>query len=244
MTALRVVLVDDELIARARLRRLLAAVPDVTVVGECDRGEALHGAVAAGEADVVLLDIEMPGVSGLEALRLLPEPRPYVIFCTAHAEHAVAAFDVGAVDYVTKPVEAGRLALAIERARRAVRAGAGAGTGAGVPRRLAVETREGVLLIDPAEIALAEIDGALVTLHVGGRRVLSDLPLAELQARLPAGSFVRVHRRALLNLDHVALLEPTAAGGYVARTRGGLSVEVSRQAARELRRALGLGRGG
>jgi len=239
---LRVLLADDELVARARLRRLLAAVPDVTVAGECDRGEALHEALRAGGADVVLLDVEMPGLSGLDALRLLPEPRPYVIFCTAHAEHAVAAFDVGAVDYVTKPVEAGRLAIAIERARRAASARS-IGAPADAPRRLAIETREGVLLLDPAEITFAELDGALVTIHVGGRRVLSDLALGALEERLPS-SFLRVHRRALLNLDHVTLLEPTATGGYVARTRGGHAVEVSRQAARELRRALGISRGG
>jgi two-component system LytT family response regulator len=236
VTHLRVLLADDELVARARLRRLLAAMPEITITGECDRGEALRDALREGDADVVLLDIEMPGLSGLEALRLLPEPRPYVIFCTAHAEHAVAAFDVGAVDYVTKPVEAGRLALAIERARRAAEA-----RSTKAPRRLAIETREGVLLLDPAEITCAELDGALVTIHVGERRVLTDLPLGELEERLPS-SFHRVHRRALLNLDHVTLLEPTPTGGYVARTRGGHTVEVSRQAARDLRRALGLSR--
>lgn len=243
MTALRVLLVDDEQLARARLRRLLAAVPDVTIAGEHDRGEALCEALRASDADVLILDVEMPGLSGVEALRLLPEPHPYVIFCTAHAEHAAVAFDVGAVDYVLKPVEAGRLALAMERARRAMGARS-INAAAGAPRRLAIETREGVLLLDPAEIACAELDGALVTIHAGGRRVLTDLPLATLEARLPAGSFVRAHRRALINLDHVAVLEPIATGGYAARMRGGHVVEVSRQAARELRRALGLGRGG
>jgi two-component system, LytTR family, response regulator len=147
---------------------------------------------------------------------------------------------VGAVDYVLKPVEAGRLALALDRARRA----AAARAIPAAPRRLAIETREGVLLLDPAEIAFAELDGALVTIHAGDRRVISDLPLSALEARLPASSFLRVHRRAILNLDHVTLLEPTETGGYVARTRRGHAVEVSRQAARELRRVLGLARGG
>ncbi len=111
-------------------------------------------------------------------------------------------------------------------------------------RRLAIETREGVLLLDPAEISHAELGEALVTIVVAGREVLTDLSLNTLESRLPRGSFLRVHRRALLNLDHVALLEPAASGGYVARTHRGHAVEVSRQAARELRRALGIGRGG
>jgi len=237
VSGLRVLLADDERLARERLLRLLGAMPDVTVVGACERGEAVRAALAEHGADVLLLDIEMPGLSGLEALHLLPEPRPYVIFCTAHASYAAAAFDVGAIDYVLKPVEAGRLALAIERARRAVAARAPLPEAL---QRLAIETREGVELLDPAQIALAELDGALVTLHVGDRRVLTDLALAAIEARLPPGAFLRVHRRALLNLAHVTRLEPTPTGGYLARTRGGHAVEVSRQAARALRRALGL----
>ncbi|MDI1434304.1 LytR/AlgR family response regulator transcription factor [Polyangium sorediatum] len=242
MTALRVLVADDEKLARARLFRLLGAIEGVVVAGECDRGDAVRKAVQQGGIDVLLLDIEMPGLTGIEALRLLPEPRPYVIFCTAHAEYAVSAFEVGAVDYLLKPVEAGRLQIAIERARRIVHA-AKTDTPRPAARRLAIETREGVLLLDPAEIAFAELDGALVTIAAGGRRVLTVLSLAALEERLPADTFVRVHRRALLNLEHVSLLEPTPSGGYLARMKDGQAVEVSRQAARELRRALGITRG-
>ncbi len=243
MTPLRVLIVDDELVARNRLRRLLGGMDDVVIVGERDRGDTVAEALREGQVDVLLLDIEMPGLTGLEAIGLLPEPRPYVIFCTAHAEHALSAFDVGAVDYLLKPVEASRLKIAIERARRSSAPRAPAVDSA-VKRRLAVETREGVLLLDPAEISHAELGEALVTIVVAGREVLTDLSLNTLESRLPRGSFLRVHRRALLNLDHVALLEPTASGGYVAKTHRGHEIEVSRQAARELRRALGIGRGG
>jgi two-component system, LytTR family, response regulator len=232
VTALRVVVADDEDVARARLKRLLGDLDGVAVVGECARGDEVRAAVRAGAADVLLLDIEMPGLSGLEALHLLPEPRPWVIFCTAHAEHALGAFEVGAVDYLMKPVAAPRLAIAIDRARRAALG----------PARLPIETHEGVLLLDPAEISHAELDGALVTIHVNGRQVLTDQSLAALEERLPRASFFRVHRRALLNLDHVAALAPTPSGGYVARTRAGGLVEVSRKAARELRRKLGIAR--
>ena len=242
MTPLRVLIVDDEQLARSRLRRLLGGIDDVVIVGERDRGDTVAEALRESPIDVLLLDIEMPGLTGLEAIGLLPEPRPYVIFCTAHAEHALSAFDVGAVDYLLKPASAARLKVAIERARRSASGGAAA-VGKTTRRRLAIETREGVLLLDPAEISHAELGEALVTIVVAGREVLTDLSLNTLESRLPKGSFLRVHRRALLNLDHVALLEPTASGGYVARTHKGHEVEVSRQAARELRRALGIGRG-
>jgi two-component system LytT family response regulator len=237
VTPLRVLVADDERMARSRVVRLLGALEGVAVARECERGDEVLAALREESVDVLLLDIQMPGLSGMEAVRLLPEPRPYVIFCTAYAEHAALAFEVGAVDYLLKPVEAGRLATAIDRARRAVAPAARAGAAL---RKLAIETQQGVVLLDPAEISHAELDDALVTIHVGDRQVLTDLSLSTLEERLPRGMFLRVHRRALLNLDHVTLLEPNKAGGYVARTRGRTSVEVSRQAARELRRALGV----
>jgi two-component system LytT family response regulator len=239
MTRLRLVLADDEQIARKRLRRLLAPLEGIEIVAECTRGTEVIEAAQKGDVDILLLDIAMPGLTGLEAVGLLPEPRPYVIFCTAYAEHAVAAFEVGAVDYLLKPVEAGRLRVALERAKKWCEARLASPPPA---PRLAIETSGGVVLLDPVEISHAELDGALVTIHAAGRKVLSDLPLQTLEARLPAGRFLRVHRRALLNLDHVALLEPTSSGGYIAKTRAGHAVEVSRQAARDLRRLLGLRR--
>ena len=242
MTPLRVLIVDDEQLARSRLRRLLGGIDDVVIVGERDRGDAVAEALRESSIDVLLLDIEMPGLTGLEAIGLLPEPRPYVIFCTAHAEHALSAFDVGAVDYLLKPVDAARLKVAIERARRWSRPREPPSTSppsAASPSRRA----RAYLLLDPAEISHAELGEALVTIVVAGREVLTDLSLNTLESRLPKGAFLRVHRRALLNLDHVALLEPTASGGYVAKTDRGHEIEVSRQAARELRRALGIGRG-
>ena len=239
MTRLRIAFADDEQIARTRLRRLLASLDDVEIVAECTNGTDVITAARKGDVDVLLLDIAMPGLTGLEAIELLPEPRPYVIFCTAYAEHAVAAFEVGAVDYLLKPVEAGRLRLAIDRAKRWY---AAQKTSPLPAPRLAIETTGGVVLLDPAEISHAELDGTLVTIYAGDRKVLSDLPLQALEVRLPTGRFMRVHRRALLNLEHVALLEPTSSGGYRAKTRSGHAVEVSRQAARDLRRVLGLRR--
>jgi two-component system LytT family response regulator len=254
MSPLRVVIADDEEIARRRVARLLRDVPDVEIVGECKDGTEVLARVARGGVDVLLLDIQMPGLTGVEAMALLPERGPYVIFCTAHAEHAVDAFDKGAVDYLLKPFEAARLEKALDRARSreavlrfhdeaALVRRQHEATGGSIGR-LAVPTHAGIVLLDPREISHAVLDGELVTLHVGDQSYLTDDSLQTLEARLAGGSFERVHRRALLNLQHVTRLEPCPSGGYVARTRRGDAVEVSRQAARSLRKRLGLRKAG
>jgi len=242
---LRVLVADDEAIARKRLVRLLGALPDVVLAGECGDAQEVLAAVRGGQVDVVLLDIQMPELSGLEALQLFPAGGPLVIFCTAHAAHAVAAFDVGAVDYVLKPIDGGRLRKALERARQRM---ATTSPDAAAPPtavtvavdRLALPTRNGIVLVDPRDVTHAHLADELVTVHASGQAYLSALSLQELEARLPPPAFVRVHRRALVNLKHIVRLLPNEVGGFVAETSGGHSVEVSRQAARELRKLLGL----
>jgi two-component system LytT family response regulator len=241
MTTLRILIADDEQLARARLRRLVAAMPDVEVVGEAKDGDEVLACVRAGGVDLVLLDIHMPRLSGTEALALWPKDGPWVVFCTAHAEHAVAAFDGGAVDYLLKPVEPERLARALARAReRDTRARFADAVARHQLARLAIATRQGVVLVDPARVHCALLEDELVTVHTADGSYLTDFTLQELQERLAGAAFERVHRRALLNLEAVARLEPLETGGYLARTHGGVTVEVSRQSARELRRRLGL----
>ncbi len=239
---LKVLVADDEQLARARLTRLLSAMPGVEVVGEAKDGDEVLAALKRSpELDLVLLDVQMPKLTGVEAMALWPADGPMVIFCTAHAEHAVKAFDTGAVDYLLKPVEADRLKRALERAAdRDQRARFGSEVKTHQLSRLAVTTRQGVVLLDPATITHATLDDELVTVFTTTASHLTDFTLQDLVERLPAGKFERVHRRALLNLEAVARLEPLETGGYLARTHGGHSVEVSRQAARDLRRRLGL----
>ena len=239
---LRVLIADDELVARKRLTRLLAALPGTSVCGEASDGEAVLEAVRAGGVDVVLLDIHMPGLSGLDALALLPEDGPHVILVTAHADHAVEAFEHGAADYVLKPVEASRLQKALERVR--TRLSPPAEAPARPLDRLPIPTRQGIVLVAPEAISHATLEDELVTVFTVQGDYLTDFSLQELVDRLPAEGFHRVHRRALLNLAHVTRLEPLETGGYLARTGRGHTVEVSRQSARELRRRLGLRRGG
>lgn len=236
MTELRVLVADDEAMARKRLLRLLAELPDVTVAGECADARQVLTSVRAGDVDVVLLDIEMPELSGLDALQLFPAGGPVVIFCTAHAAHAVSAFDVGALDYLLKPIDGGRLRKALDRARERLLRDASAPA----LDRLALPTRQGIVLLDPRDVTHAQLSDELVTVHAAGQTYLSALSLQELEARLRPPAFIRVHRRALVNLAHVARLKPNEVGGFAAETTGGHTVEVSRQAARELRKLLGL----
>jgi two-component system LytT family response regulator len=239
---LRVLIADDELVARKRLTRLLAALPEVSVCGEAADGEAVLTRVREGGVDVVLLDIHMPGLSGLDALALLPAGGPHVILVTAHADHAVEAFEHGAVDYVLKPVEASRLQKALERVRARLAPRAASEPGKTLAR-LPIPTRQGIVLVAPEAISHATLEDELVTVFTSQGDYLTDFTLQELVDRLPAEGFYRVHRRALLNLAHVSRLEPLETGGYLARTSRGHTVEVSRQSARELRRMLGLRRG-
>ena len=261
--SLQVLIADDEQIARRRLGRLLRAMPGVELAGECARGDEVLARSRAAErapVDVLLLDIRMPGISGIETRAMIPEDGPYVIFTTAHAEHALEAFEVGAVDYLLKPIEAGRLAKAIARARRALsgrpRASASPASDssdsseADAPAplalaRLALPTAKGVLLLEPSAITHAGFDGALVTVYTDRGPVIADGSLNELEKKLrrvtgEPSSFERVHRRALLNLARVERLEPADTGGFVARTDRGERVPVSRQVARRLRKRLGL----
>lgn len=248
---LRILIADDEQLARRRLVRLLGELPGVEVIGECASGQEVLAAVAGDEAaiDVVLLDIRMPGLSGIEVGALFPEDGPDIIYTTAHGEHALEAFDVGAVDYLLKPIDAVRLgrALARARARGGERAGerpgerAGEGVAEVELRRLPVTTRDGIVLVDPRTISHAIFDGALVTLNCAQGAYLVDFSLQELEERLPGAIFERVHRRALVNLERIERLEPQESGGYTARMIGGDAVPIARQAARRLRRRLGLG---
>ena len=236
---MKVLIADDELLARKRLRRLLEAMPDVEILGEVADGASVLAAIRASPVDLVLLDIQMPGLTGVEAMQLWPEAGPAIVFTTAHAEHAVAAFEGGAVDYVLKPIEAGRLRKALERvfAERAIaRPRPPAAEG---PARLPLATRNGVVLLDPALVLCAFIDGASVKVETDRGAYFTDQALSELEARLGPG-FRRVHRKALVNLARVQRFEDNDMGGYVAHLEGGRRVEVSRAVARDLRREWGV----
>ncbi|MFO0551638.1 MAG: response regulator [Polyangiaceae bacterium] len=237
--ALRVLVADDELQARKRLVRLLEGLEDLEIVCVCASGDEVLERVAIARPDVLVLDISMPASVGPQpertglALRAALPPTLPVIFVTAHREHAIEAFDLGATDYVLKPVTAARLGQAIDRARERL-----AQSLSPPATRIPIETRDGVVLVDPNTVIHASFDGALVSVVTPAGTWLTTSTLRELEARLPP-KFVRTDRRHLLNLDEVERLEPEPDGGSIAVTRGAHRVPVSRQATRELRRRLG-----
>lgn len=242
MKKLRALFADDELMARRRMRRLLSALPDVEIVAECASGEEALAELDRLEVDVAFLDVQMAALSGLDVSEAAVELGVEVVLTTAHPEHALAAFEHGVLDYVLKPVEAERLATAIARVKKRLESSRepAAGSRAAI-ERLALDVRGEVRLVRPGDISHAVVEGELVTVWIDSESVLTDLSLSELERRLPAGSFERVHRRALLNLAEVERLRPLPTGGYLAVTRAGHEVPVSRQAARSLRRRLGIG---
>jgi len=234
---LRVLIADDEATARRRLARLAGALPDVEVVGACASGDEVLERLRTEQVDVLLLDIQMPGLSGLDTSAVLPDDGPAVVFVTAHPEHALDAFGVWARDYLLKPVDPDRLRRTMDRVRKQL-------SGNDAPGRVAIPTRKGVRLLDPDRITHATYDGTAVIVHTDTERIFTDGTLIEVERRLDSERFMRVHRRAIVNLDRVEVLESVDTGGYLARLEHGARVEMSRQAARTLRRRFGLGRGG
>lgn len=237
---------DDESIARAGLRRMLEMTDRVDVIGEAATGTAAVEGIDRLRPDLAFLDIRMPGLLGTEVPARLTH-RPYIVFTTAHAEHAVAAFALGAVDYLLKPFGAARLAQTLERVRGARGDESaiapfdrlGETLGKGPLTRIFVRVGGAIVPVPVASVRWFEADGDYVTAHGElGHHVLS-LPLAQLEARLDPRRFVRIHRAHLVNLDHVAAFRRHGKGGMTAELRDGTRLVVSRARAQGLRR-LGL----
>jgi DNA-binding LytR/AlgR family response regulator len=262
----KALIVDDEAPARAELRYLLEEVGQVQVVGEATNGEEALLLLGSLDYDLVLLDVRMPGGSGLDvaaALRERPHP-PKVIFTTAYPDHAVDAFDLAAADYLLKPFDVDRLRRALDRAlgdtpdpadspaepvaRRASRP-AGADPAAPDPAsspvaplvRIPVQRDGRTVLVDGGSIVYATAARGYSYLKLADERLLVTMSLNELERRLQ-GHFFRAHRSYLVNLDHVRELVPDFQGSLVVvmDDRQRSRVEVARRHARELRRRFGL----
>lgn len=233
---LRVLVVDDEDPARAILREYLAREEGVTVVGECRNGFEAVKAVSELKPDLVLLDIQMPKLSGFEVLELVGR-EVAVVFVTAFDEHAVKAFEVNAVDYLLKPVSPERFAAALARARERLRARqplpvAGllsASRPAGAPlTRILVRQGPRVHVIPVEALDYAEAQDDYVSLRSAGKEYLKQQTLSELEESLPADRFVRIHRSYLLNLERLARIEPDGADSRTAILTDGTRLPVSR----------------
>jgi two-component system LytT family response regulator len=238
---LRALVVEDEPLARARLRELLEPVSWLEWVGEAATVGAAEEALARLRPDLVFLDVQLPGGSGLDVLRGSP-PETAVIFTTAHDRFAVTAFELGALDYLLKPFGAERFARALERARPALLARRGSAAergrevlGPGPLERLFVRDGGRIVPLPITDIERVQACDDVVLVHAGGRIYRLAVTLAELEERLDPKRFVRVHRSHLVNLDQVVSFSPTEDARLLVTLRSGNTLFASRQRSRELR---------
>jgi two-component system, LytTR family, response regulator len=238
MTALRVLVADDEPLARARLLRLLAQFPDIEVIAECGSGQEAIAQMHARRPDAAFLDIQMPDLDGFDVLESLPrERRPAVVFVTAFSEHAVRAFEARALDYLLKPVSGERLRQAIERLRFTP---VPAPAAADYPPRLAVTVGARIHLVDVATIERVDAHANYVELHLGARSLVLRETLSNLEARLDPRRFLRVHRSHLVQVEAIVEAHPQDSGRFALRLRSGARVVTGRSHGARVRMALGL----
>ncbi len=235
MTTLRALLVDDERLARAELRRLLKAHPGVEIVGEAASAAEAMAQIAALAPDLLLLDVQMPGGSGFDLLAAL-DAAPDVIFCTAHDQYALRAFEVSALDYLQKPVQAQRLATALLRAGARVQAL----PAASAPRKIFIKDGERCWFVALADVVLFASEGNYARVHFGAGQPLMPRSLNQLEERLDSLQFLRANRRQIVNLAHVTQVTANAADGLDLLLTDGTRVEVSRRRAQQFRAAASL----
>jgi two-component system, LytTR family, response regulator len=235
-SSLRVLVVDDEALARQVLREYLEALADVEVLAECANGFEAVKAIAERSPDLVFLDVQMPKLDGFEVLELAGRTTP-VIFVTAYDEFAVRAFDVHAIDYLLKPISPERVGEAIERARArlgrsvepvplaALRA---EGRAAAPLERLLVRDGTRVHVIDLDDLDFVQAQDDYVCFHAGGKEFLKEQPLAEVEAVLDASRFVRIHRSFILNIERLARVEPLTRDSRIVILKDGRRLPISR----------------
>ena len=233
-TERRVVIADDEPVARRGVRQLLARFPTWRVVAECRDGAETLAAIAHHKPDAVFLDIEMPGLSGLDvARRGVSDHGPALVFLTAHSQHALAAFDTAALDYLVKPVTATRFGRTMQRLTARLEA---LGTRDGAT--LVVSTGRGTLVLPLADVEWIQSANHYARVWSGGRGYLLREPLNDLEQRLAPAGFLRVHRSVLLRVSAVRSLGRNRDGEHHALLSSGTRVAVSRRRASALTQAI------
>lgn len=234
---LRVVLVDDEPLARATLRQALAPHPDVLIVGECRDGEEALRQVPAWAPELLFLDVHMPGLDGFELLQALPAP-PLIILTTAYGQHALRAYEAQALDYLLKPLDPARVDQALERARIHIR---GLRAGQSGVKTLMVRKGQQHIPLRMEEVDWIGAEGNYVALHLGTATYLHRESLGRLEARLEPGVFLRLHRGLLVNRARIRALLPGAHGDAIVRLVSGDLLPLSRRFKSAVRRALAEG---
>lgn len=241
---IRALIVDDEPLSRRRIRDLLDGESDFVLIGECGDGDSAMTALRESPCDLVFLDVQMPGLDGMEiARRLASASGPAVIFVTAHDCYALPAFEVHAVDYLLKPFDRLRFRKALAWARMAIRRERGdsppplpheMGGGKKPLERLTIKTAGKVYFLKTEEIDWVEAAGNYLRLHTGAAEHLLRETMNNLEARLDPECFWRIHRSTLVNVDRIRELQPLFHGDYVVILRDGKELTLSRTYRRQL----------
>ena len=257
--ALRVLIADDERLARQRLEDLLVHEANVEIVGRAENGLTTIAAIRELEPDLVFLDIQMPGKTGLEVVREIgADDMPPVIFTTAY-DHAVAAFDLAAIDYLIKPFDDERFEKAFRRARKMIElnqvsklseelrallrvgdAQPGAADKSQYLERIAVEMRGQVRVVPVKQIDYLIASGPYAELYVGDKRYLIRERMQALEGRLDPARFFRIHRSAIVRLDLIETLIRNPGGDYAVQLKGGVKLKVSRSRFEKLEQQMGM----
>ncbi|RKH51077.1 LytR/AlgR family response regulator transcription factor [Corallococcus llansteffanensis] len=253
---LRVLIVDDEPLARQRLKDLLAEAPDMALVGECRNGHEAIAAIGAERPDLVLLDVQMPGPDGFGVLRALaPEHTPAVIFVTAHRDFAVQAFEANALDYLLKPFDRERFRASLARARDRRRTAPSTLDSELLARLESLTLRQAptpyvtrlvarvgwrMRFLQVEDIDYLTAEGNYVAVHVGKQSHLTRETMAALEEKLDPKQFLRAHRSFIVRLDRIEEVEPLPPGEYVFVLRDGTRLTSGRSYRAQVQRALEL----
>ncbi|MBC7924197.1 MAG: response regulator transcription factor [Bryobacteraceae bacterium] len=250
---MRVLIVDDEPIARKVLREELELVPDVEIVGEADDGDKALSQILACHPDLVFLDLQMPAKGGFEVIQELRSgPLPSIVIVTAFDEYALRAFEAGAVDYLLKPISHERLQLSLQRVRQfsgkpkdvaeqvaqLQEIADGARPSAPVPRRIVGRNGDEYILLNTNEVLAFQADGDLVWIVTLKHKLLATQTLRELQTRLEGLNFQRVHRNSLVNVNHVRKMSPLSSQRWLLTLNNNQEIIVSKRQVKTVRDLL------
>ncbi|HTS51568.1 MAG TPA: LytTR family DNA-binding domain-containing protein [Bryobacteraceae bacterium] len=248
---LKTLIADDEEIGRKVLREEIELLPELTIVGEAANGAEALRQIRELQPDLVFLDIQMPLMGGLEVVRNLNGSHlPVIVIVTAYQEHAIDAFESGAVDYLLKPVSSARLKRAVERACKLANkpldvaenlakiASTPESGRSSTPRKLVGRTGRDYFLLDIDEVLAVQVERELVWLVTAERRFLSSQPLRTLEAALRNSPFQRVHRNALVNVNHVRKISPVTSRRWILTLSNDTQLVVSKRQVHNIRQLL------
>jgi two-component system, LytTR family, response regulator len=253
---LRAIIVDDEPLSRDRIRELLEEHADITVVAECENGVEAVESIAGYAPDLVFLDIQMPGMTGLDVVRAVgPDQMPATVFITAYDEYAVDAFEANAIDYLLKPVGRERFSHAVERAVSRTSAASASVENerlsrliAGLqeqqqsyPERIVVRTGTRLRLLPAADVDWIQSEGNYVRLHVGQNSYLLREKISDIEKRLDPRLYMRIHRSTMVNIERVVQAEVLFRGEYLLILRDGTKLTSSRSYRSNVQTLLGSG---